>query len=117
MEHVSGDGHTWRINAIALTPLNVNTPGIVTPECEPARSYPNPFNASTTISYELKAISEVELCIYNLMGKKIATLVNQQQTAGKHSVIFDAGNLDSGIYIFRLRTGSLEQRGKLLLLE
>ena len=109
------------MNAIALTPLNVNTvesqPEFVTPGFETARIYPNPFNASTTVSYEINATSKVDLRIYNLIGKEIAILVNQQQTAGKHSVIFGAGNLDSGIYIFRLRTGSLEQRGKLLLLK
>ncbi len=78
------------------------------------RNYPNPFKSSTTIKYKINTSSEVELGIYNLMGQKIRTLVNQQQIAGEHSVTFDAGNLDSGIYIYRLKIGSFEQRGRML---
>jgi hypothetical protein len=80
------------------------------------KNYPNPFNSSTTISYELKSHSEVKLIVYNVMGKHIATLVNQWQEAGEHSVIFNAENLESGVYFFSLKTGLSEQRGKMLLM-
>ncbi len=79
--------------------------------------YPNPFQSSTTIKYKLESQSEVKLDIYNLTGRKIKTLVNQQKMAGEHSLTFDARNLESGIYIYRLSTGSIEQRGKMLLLK
>ena len=82
-----------------------------------AQNYPNPFNPSTTIKYKLKTKSEVKLYIYNVIGREIKTLVNQQQTAGEHSVTFDASNLASGIYIYRLKIGSFEQSRKMLLLK
>jgi len=81
------------------------------------RNYPNPFNSFTTINYELKSHSEVKLFVYNVMGENVATLVNQWQTAGEHAVIFDAGNLESGVYFFSLKTGLFEQRGKMLLIK
>jgi len=81
------------------------------------RNYPNPFSSFTTINYELKSQSEVKLCVYNVMGENVATLVNQWQSAGEHSVTFDAGNLESGVYIFSLKTGLSEQRGKMLLMK
>jgi len=86
-------------------------------EVLPVRIYPNPFSSSATIQYQLKSESEVALCIYNIVGREIKTLINQQQSAGAYSVVFDASNMESGIYIFRLRIDSFEQRGKMLLLK
>ena len=82
-----------------------------------AHSFPNPFNESTTISYELKTQNKVEISIYNATGRKISTLVNEQQLAGKHSIIFNAVNLANGIYVYKIKTGTVEQRGKLLLMK
>jgi len=81
------------------------------------RNYPNPFNSFTNINYELKSQSEVKLCVYTVMGKNVATLVNQWQPAGEHSVTFNAGNLENGVYFFSLKTGLSEQRGKMLLMK
>lgn len=79
-------------------------------------NFPNPFNPATTINYELKTKSEVQLHIYDITGRKIKTLVNQWQTAGVHSITFDAPDLASGIYIYKLKAGSFEQSRKMLLL-
>ncbi|MFO7668988.1 MAG: LamG-like jellyroll fold domain-containing protein, partial [Bacteroidales bacterium] len=79
------------------------------------RVYPNPFNGFTTISYLLESEGVVKLCLYNMLGREIKTLVDQQQSAGEHSIIYDAGHLDSGIYLYSLKTGALELRGKMLL--
>ena len=81
------------------------------------RNYPNPFSSFTTINYELKSHSEVKLFVYNVMGEKVATLVNQWQTAGEHAVTFDASNLESGVYFFSIKTDLSEQRGKMLLMK
>ena len=76
------------------------------------QNYPNPFNPSTIISYELPAESRVRLTIYNLLGREIVTLVNGNQDAGFKSVEWNASNVASGIYFYRLTvstaTGSNE---------
>jgi hypothetical protein len=69
-------------------------------------NYPNPFNPSTTISYRLPADTQVTLEIFNLLGKRVRTLVDTRQQAGTYQVFFDAGSLASGIYLYRLTTGA-----------
>ena len=71
-----------------------------------SQNYPNPFNAMTTITYMLERPSNVELDIYNIMGQKVATLVNGNVEAGSHTVIWDAGNYSSGIYFYKLTAGN-----------
>ncbi|MBD3234769.1 MAG: T9SS type A sorting domain-containing protein [candidate division Zixibacteria bacterium] len=68
-------------------------------------SYPNPFNASTTISFELPEAGNVNLEVYNLMGQKVATLVNGHKDAGIHNVTWDASQQSSGVYFYRLSAG------------
>lgn len=69
------------------------------------QSYPNPFNPSTIIQYEIADAVNVTLNVYNILGQRVATLVNEQQTAGRHQVQFNADNLASGQYIYRLEAG------------
>jgi len=66
-------------------------------------NYPNPFNPSTNIKYQIPEPSEVRLDVYNILGRRIATLVNETQTAGFYTTRFDARNLASGVYIARLQ--------------
>lgn len=70
------------------------------------QNYPNPFNPSTTITYGLQEAGSVRLDVFDILGRKIQTLVNEDQFAGNYSVIFNAGNLASGTYIYRLNTPS-----------
>jgi hypothetical protein len=67
-------------------------------------NYPNPFNPSTTINYELQNTEYVELSVYNLLGQRIATLVSQKQTPGRHQVTWNAAGFPSGFYFYRLKT-------------
>lgn len=69
------------------------------------QNYPNPFNPSTEIRYGIPEASEVQLVIYDMLGRRVTQLVNERQSAGYHQVNFDAGNLASGIYIYRLQAG------------
>lgn len=68
------------------------------------QNYPNPFNPSTIIPYGLNVDSEVELIVFDLLGRKVQTLVNEQKNAGNQEVRFNAGELASGIYFYRLST-------------
>jgi len=65
-------------------------------------NYPNPFNPSTQIKFELPETAQVTIKIYNIMGQEVATIVNSQMKAGFHITRFDASNLSSGVYIARL---------------
>ncbi len=66
------------------------------------QNYPNPFNPSTTISYALPTNSFVQLTVYNILGQEVESLVNEEKDAGMHSVRFDASQLPSGIYFYKL---------------
>jgi hypothetical protein len=68
------------------------------------QNYPNPFNPSTTISFTLATSDHVTLAVYDLTGRHVATLVDGMRTAGSHEVTFSAGNLPSGVYIYRLQS-------------
>ncbi|MBD3234837.1 MAG: T9SS type A sorting domain-containing protein [candidate division Zixibacteria bacterium] len=68
-------------------------------------AYPNPFNATTTISYQLPVASSVNLDIYNVLGQRVTSLVNGNMEAGYHSVNWDASNYSSGVYFYKLKIG------------
>lgn len=70
------------------------------------QNYPNPFNSSTTIQYELPEQSHVRLTVHDILGRKVASLVEQMQSAGRYRVRFDAADLASGVYLYMLRTGN-----------
>jgi hypothetical protein len=73
------------------------------------QNYPNPFNPTTMINYQLPMNSSVELSIYNLLGQKVATLVDEQKRAGYHRVEWDASGFASGVYLYRLQAGDPSQ--------
>jgi photosystem II stability/assembly factor-like uncharacterized protein len=69
-----------------------------------AQNYPNPFNPITTIEYQLRKTSQVDLSIYNILGQKVTTLVSQKQQAGSYEVGWDATGFASGVYLYRLES-------------
>jgi photosystem II stability/assembly factor-like uncharacterized protein len=81
------------------------------------QNYPNPFNPSTTINYSLPKPGNVKLSIYNLLGSKVATIVDEFKPAGNYSVQFNGSNLASGIYLYRLESGIYSTAKKLILLK
>ncbi len=81
------------------------------------QSYPNPFNPSTTISFELPSESFVSLKVYDVLGKEVATLVNDKLAAGRYEVTFNGSELTSGAYIYRLQAGKYTKTDKGVLLK
>jgi hypothetical protein len=79
------------------------------------QNYPNPFNPKTVISYQLPVNSHVELNIYNIIGQKVATLVNTKQPAGYHQVEWNANGFASGNYFYRLQAGTHVETKKMIL--
>jgi hypothetical protein len=80
------------------------------------QNYPNPFNPSTTISYSIPTDSKVVLSVYDVLGREVAILVNERQTAGAHSVRFDAATLSSGVYLYTLASDAFRETKRLVLM-
>jgi beta-glucanase (GH16 family) len=101
-----------------VTGLNFINDGVKQPDkYELYFAYPNPFNPSTTITYYLPNESQVRMEVFNTLGQKVKTLVNEVQWAGKHSVIFDAGSLASGVYFYQLKAGDFVKVRKFVLMK
>lgn len=81
------------------------------------QNYPNPFNPTTSIKFALPKESQVKLSVYTILGQEVATLVNSVMPAGYHTVNFDASNLPSGMYIYKIDAGSFSQIKKMLLMK
>jgi hypothetical protein len=81
------------------------------------QNYPNPFNPTTVISYSIPRNSFVSLKIYNVLGQEIETLFEGEQKAGTYTVTFDGSHLASGIYLYRLQSGSLSITRKMMLVK
>jgi uncharacterized protein YfaQ (DUF2300 family) len=81
------------------------------------QNYPNPFNPSTTIRYQLPVASEVKLEVYDVLGKKVATLVSERQAAGYYQYVWNANGLTSGVYFYRLQAGTFTQTKKMILVK
>lgn len=82
-----------------------------------SQNFPNPFNPSTVISYQIPKDEFVELTVYDLLGKQVSKLVNEFQTSGNYNVSFDASNLPSGTYAYTIKAGSYVESKKMVLMK
>jgi predicted peptidase len=130
-EYQNGGHAIWDIayNNIFLLPWvfsqsKTNTSGIKREifnsppkEINLSQNYPNPFNPSTTIKYQLPTKSSVRLEVFNILGQRVATLVNAEQQAGNYQVPFDAKMLSSGMYFYRIAVGTNVKSRKMMLIQ
>ena len=84
---------------------------------ELSQNYPNPFNPTTTIRFSLPAAGNVKLTLFDILGQEIKTLANEFKEAGVHTLNFDAQNLNSSIYLYRIEAGSFVQTRKMILVK
>ena len=103
-------------------PVALQTSTSVTDEAVPERfalegNYPNPFTTVTTIRYVLPQAAEVELVVYDALGRRVAVVVRQRQGAGRYEEVFKASELASGVYVYVLRAGAQRAEGTMLLVK
>lgn len=131
--HRRGDDYFYKVTAVASNGIESGFSNIVEIEARLgkklneyssedfpkeyslAANYPNPFNPTTQISYQLPKDGFVSLSVFNALGQEVAELVNQHQAMGKYSVQFNANNLPSGVYIYKLQAGDFSSVKKMLL--
>jgi photosystem II stability/assembly factor-like uncharacterized protein len=112
---IVGDNGTilkWDENATA-----VNDKGAIPGKYGLQQNFPNPFNPTTTIRYSVPKESKVSLSVYDALGRQVATLVNDVKSAGEHQATFNASNLSSGVYFYRLKADGFTDFKKLVLMK
>ncbi|MCZ2267437.1 MAG: T9SS type A sorting domain-containing protein [Ignavibacteriales bacterium] len=100
-----------------LNPTSIDEESEILQDYKLYNNYPNPFNPTTTIKYQIPEISFVTIKVYDILGREVATLVNEEKTIGTYEIIFSANALASGIYFYRLQSGNTIQIKKMLLLK
>ncbi len=87
------------------------------PEFHLYQNYPNPFNPTTTIMFSIPYLQHVSLKVYDLLGRKIVTLLNEVKSPGTYKIKFDGSDLPGGIYFYRINAGNFAETKKLILLK
>jgi photosystem II stability/assembly factor-like uncharacterized protein len=109
-----GNGvYSGTVNSLVSTPKETPKPGAL----KLAQNYPNPFNPTTTITYQLPTANFVKLEVYDALGRKVSTLVNERKGAGAHQVNFNATGLASGTYFYKLQAGNTVETRKMMLVK
>jgi hypothetical protein len=107
--------YTWIGNL--WNPVGVDDPQNTVNTYDLLQNYPNPFNPTTQIVYSLEKQGNVSIKVYDVLGRVVATLVDQFQNAGSHTVNFNANDLSSGVYFYSIESGSFHTTKKMMLLK
>jgi hypothetical protein len=102
----AGTGGEFKVTYELTNPAYVLNERVSKPDFRLDQNYPNPFNPITTISYSIPVRSEVSLKVYDILGKEVSILVNEEKNAGTYNIRFNAGSLASGVYLYRLETST-----------
>jgi hypothetical protein len=119
----SNSGDAWNfapVKTITVNPVTSIDDENLALSFNLSQNYPNPFNPSTKISYEIPddaSGSPVSLIIYDLLGREVAQLINEVKSAGRYEVNFNGDNLNSGVYIYELKTGKYSDIKKMVLMK
>ena len=105
------------LQSAVITSVNNQDLESLPKDFELLQNYPNPFNPSTTIEYEIPNSSNVKIEIFDVLGRKIETLMNNEQTRGNYKIYFDGSNLSSGIYFYKITAGKFIQTKKMFLIK
>ena len=109
----AGTGGEFKVTYELTNPVYAVNDKPAAPDFHLNQNYPNPFNPVTTISYSVPERSRISLRVYDILGKEISVLVNEEQDAGRYNVNFDGSSLASGVYIYRLIVISLRKYKRL----
>jgi photosystem II stability/assembly factor-like uncharacterized protein len=104
-------------NCFANVPIGIMNNNEIVNEFRLYQNYPNPFNPVTVISYQLVVSSYTSLKVYDVLGKEVVTLVNEQQKPGTYSIDFDGNNYSSGLYFYELTIGDFRETRKMVLIK
>lgn len=96
----------WQMPGIVVATSVEQTGPEVPGEFSLEQNYPNPFNPGTVIQFSLPQTAEVQLKVYDMLGREVATLINEQKSAGSYNVTFNAASLSSGVYFYRIIAGN-----------
>lgn len=121
----TNDGNSWSDVSLwsytwiggTMEPVGINDKNNLVNSYSLSQNYPNPFNPTTQIKYNLEKPGLVTLKIYDLLGRLVTTLVNQQQEAGVHTFNFNASSLTSGVYFYQVNSGSFSDVKKMMLIK
>jgi hypothetical protein len=102
---------------LLLIPTDVKDKPVLPKEYKLLQNYSNPFNPSTKIGYELPNAGFVELKVFDVLGNEVANLVNGEMNAGRHEITFNAKNLSSGMYFYRIKAGNFVKTMKMILMK
>ena len=113
-----GSGIFSRVSIEGTNLVSVSNTGTSVPKTfSISQNYPNPFNPSTKIQYEVPEKSIVSLKVYDVLGNEIITLVNKETLSGRYEVEFNATNLPSGVYFYRIQANNFVETKKMILLK
>ncbi len=116
-ENSASNDSYWIYDEMTFLAVSVEDNELTVDNFELAQNYPNPFNPTTKISYSVAEQTMVTLKVYDVLGKEVATLVNNVKPAGQYDVSFNAANLATGMYIYKLQAGDFVSSKKMMLVK
>ena len=113
--HIGVDTYTFTVPK-GMVNVSIENKNVIK-EFSLSQNYPNPFNPSTTIQYEIPKNGSVTIKVYDVLGREVKTLVNEQKSLGNYRVEFNGSKFASGVYFYQLRVGSYLSTKKMILLK